>query len=389
MSPVRVLLILFAAVLAGFPAIGGALGQDRGDRVVVAQSDPPFLMRLFGFRRQEPPPPPRDGGPKIFRVVPGERLPFDPGRPARSRSGQSKPAQGSPKRIKVPTPEVVIAPKAPDARRVLVIGDELAADLTRGLDVAFADTPGVRIDGAAVEGSGVGTDEPVVWARRLGERMSGDEPPDAVVMLIGLHDVAPISVDGAPAEFRTSKWEDVYRARVRAVMVAARSRNVPLFVVGLVPMADMDLTTDLAFLDEILREEAQSAFATYVNVWNEFADETGSFAASGPDVGGQVRQLRLKSGIGFTKSGSRKLAFYVEQEIRSWVDRGAPGLMQPVTSGDGLVMSLTDPEAGPGEDLVDTAAAPAPKDGTPLYDLVVKGRPLVPVAGRVDDLAIR
>jgi hypothetical protein len=149
----------------------------------------------------------------------------------------------------------------------------------------------------------------------------------------------------------------------------------------------VDLTTDIAYLDDLYRQEAQASFVTYINVWDEFADETGSYTASGTDIGGQSRQLRLKDGVGFTKSGSRKLAFYVEQEIRSWVERGAPGLVMPQTSGDGLVMSLTDPEAGLDEDLAAPAAAAEPKDGTPLYRLVVLGKPLDPVSGRVDDLS--
>jgi hypothetical protein len=365
----------FVAVLVAalsLAAIHPARVAAEDGRIVVAQADDtPFFLRLFGFRKKEPEPRRSDG--KVVKLGPGGRI----------TEGTANAASGR----AAPKPEVVVAPKNPDARRVLVIGDALAESLTRGLDVAFADMPGVRIEGAAVAGSGLAAREPVDWVARLGEVMAGANPADAVVVMMGLSDVRPIAVDGAETEFRSSKWEDVYRARFRSLLVAARSRNVPVFVVGLVPMADVGLTTDIAYLDDLYRQEAQAAFVTYLNVWNEFADETGGYTASGTDIGGQSRQLRLKDGVGFTKSGSRKLAFYVEQEIRAWIERGAPGLVMPQTSGDGLVMSLTDPEAGLDEDLVAPAATTEPKDGTPLHRLVVLGLPLDPVAGRVDDLS--
>jgi hypothetical protein len=369
---VRLLLVAMVAVAA---TAGVARAQDPAPIVVAQAEEPSIFLRLFGLKKKEPAP--RKDGPRVLRLGPGGTV----------TEGPAGGSATSPKRLSAPKPEVVIAPKDPDARRVLVIGDELAESLTRGLNVAFADMPGVMIEGAAVAGSGFATREPVDWATRLAENLAGPAPADAIVVMMGLGDMKPLPVDGVDAEFRSSKWETVYRARVRALLVAARSRNVPVFMVGLVPMADVDLTTDIAYLDDLYRQEAQASFVTYLNVWDEFADETGGYTASGTDIGGQSRQLRLKDGVGFTKSGSRKLAFYVEQEIRSWIERGAPGLVMPQTSGDGLVMSLTDPEAGLDEDLAVPASAAEPKDGTPLYRLVVLGKPLDPVAGRVDDLS--
>ncbi len=367
--------IVVALAILPHPVAAEGTDPARPPIVLAQADDTPFILRLFGLRRQpsQPEPP--------AQVI---RVPRDTRQPAATPRSSD---QTAPKRIELPKQEA-IAPKNPDARRILVVGDALAENLTRGLDVAFADTPDVRIDGAAVEGSGLADDEPVDWVARVRENLSGATPADAVVVMLGLADMRPITAGGSEAAFRTEGWERIYRERFRALLLAARSRNVPVFVVGLVPMEDIDLTTDFAYLDDLYRQEAQSAFVTYVNIWNEFADETGGYAASGPDVGGQTRQLRLNDGIGFTQSGSRKLAFYVEQEIRSWIERGSPGLVLPVTSGDGLVMSLTDPEVGLDEDLAGPATVAAPKDGTPLHGLVVLGRPLEPVTGRADDLRV-
>lgn len=367
------LLVLAACFAVGLLA-HAARAADEDGRIVVAQifQEPPLLFRLFGAKPKPVAPAP------TYRVirVPEEGLP----------GIQEGPGIGGPTRpkvIKPPKPKVVIPPKDADAKVVWVIGDELADGLARGLDVAFADTPALKIENGAVPGSGLATPDKVDWPRTLADRLASKRP-DILVVMMGLADRSPIAVDGQPTDFRMAGWETVYRARVQSLVAAARARQVPVYWMGLAPMADFDLTTDIAFLDEIYRQETGLAFGTYVDVWNAFADETGAFSPSGPDVGGQIRQLRLKDGIGFTKSGNRKLAFYVEQEIRGWLKSGAAGPAAPVNTEAGLVVSLSDPEAGPDEELAGAGPAPEPKPGTALHDLLVLGKPPKPRPGRVD-----
>ena len=45
-------------------------------------------------------------------------------------------------------------------------------------------------------------------------------------------------------------------------------------------------------------------------------DEQGRFSTRGPDFEGQMRILRAGDGVHFTKFGARKLAHYVERELR-------------------------------------------------------------------------
>ena len=49
----------------------------------------------------------------------------------------------------------------------------------------------------------------------------------------------------------------------------------------------------------------------------------GQYIGWGPDIDGQVRQLRTSDGINFTRAGRLKLAFYVEREIRRKTGIGA------------------------------------------------------------------
>ncbi len=340
-----------------------------GGSIEVAQIfEKPLFKRLFGLGDPEPEPPSPNNLPGV-RTSPG--------------SGTAPKASNGPK-------PAVANPKNPDAKVVWVIGDRLADGLARGLNVALSDTPTVRIENGAVSPSGLALQSSVNWSSAIAARLAGPSPPDAVVVMIGTDDRRPMPVDGALTDFRTKSWEIVYRARVSAVIGAARGMGVPITWIGLVPMSDFDLTTDMAYLDEIYRQVVTDRQARYVDVWNAFADDTGGYAASGPDIAGQVRQLRLKDGIGFTKSGNRKLGFYVEQDIRSWLATGSADPALPTRGAEGgLVMSLSDPQAGPDDDLVTPAVVEAPREGTPLYDLVVLGKPLKPKTGRVDDLTLR
>ncbi|WP_181703030.1 SGNH/GDSL hydrolase family protein [Chthonobacter albigriseus] len=367
-------IVMFLAV---FTAVSLALPHQAAAQLF---ENPPLLLRLFGVKKRETPP--QQGGARIIQVPSGGK--------GQGYTGPSLGPNGPvmPRIIKAPEPALQIKPKNDDAKVVLVIGDAWGGSLAAGLNVAFADTPTVKIEAAAVEGSGLADRSKLDWPQKLTDRLAAKDAPNAVVVMLGPADRAPIQADGQEAEFRGATWETVYRARAQALIVAARSRNIPLFWVGLVPTADFDQTTDLAYLDELIRQENTDNLGVYVDVWNAFADATGSFAASGPDVEGQVRKLRLSDGSGFTKSGSRKLAFFVEQEIRKWLESGAPGIVLPTNSGSGLVVSLADPEADVDEGLAANGPPPVPKEGTALHAVIVEGKPIHPVNGRVDDLRV-
>ncbi|WP_181706558.1 SGNH/GDSL hydrolase family protein [Chthonobacter rhizosphaerae] len=362
-------LLVFAGMLAVAPDPASAQILERS----------PFFLRLFGIEER----PKRQVQPKVLQVPPATR---GSGGPMVLTPGS--PRSGGAKVVKPQAPAIAIAPKNPDAKVVLVLGDQFAGGLASGLDVAFADTPTVKFEALVAADAGLSSTEPVDLRQKLETRLAAAEPPDALVVMLGLSDRRPMTVDGAVADFRTKPWETVYRARAKALIAAARSRNLPVYWVGLVPTADFELTTDLAYLDEVFRQEAGSSLAVYVDVWNAFADATGGFTMTGADVEGQSRRLRLKDGVGFTKSGNRKLAFFVEQEISTWLATGAPGFVLPKSdAAGGLVVSLSDPEVAADEDFAVEVSQPAPRSGSALHRLVVEGRPLAPRLGRVDDLA--
>lgn len=369
--------ILAAALIAVGPS---SYAQPRiivqkGAQTEVVEPPPdnrPFLMRLFGIGRPEPVAPPAEPRARIIQVPPA-------GQPQRKTSS-------------APAPAVVIKPQNPkndDARVVLIIGDQLAADLGRGLDVAFADRPDVRIETKAIDDSGLTATGDFDWKAFLDKRLSTKPRPIAVVAMIGRADGRPIELPDRTVNFPSPDWETIYKARLNELMRATREYAIPFQWVGLVPVANPQATNDITYIDGVIRDEANEKNATYVDVWEAFS-QSGAFVASGPDLDGQVRQLRLKDGIGFTRSGARKLAFYVQQSLGTALDVAAPtaNLMQQV-SGGGLVMLLNDPSAANEDKLLSAGDLKPPKPGTPLHRLVVEGLPLDPVPGRYDSTALR
>src|SRR5262249_25784693 len=48
----------------------------------------------------------------------------------------------------------------------------------------------------------------------------------------------------------------------------------------------------------------------------QFADEAGNYTPYGPDIAGQQRLVREPDGVLFTAAGYRKLAYFVEREVK-------------------------------------------------------------------------
>ena len=101
---------------------------------------------------------------------------------------------------------------------------------------------------------------------------------------------------------------------------------MPVFWVGLPSIRGTKSTADAVYLNDLYRARAERAGANYIDVWDGFVDEAGKYSNFGPDYEGQMRRLRSSDGVYFTKSGARKLAHYVEREMRRYMsNRGAGG----------------------------------------------------------------
>ena len=61
---------------------------------------------------------------------------------------------------------------------------------------------------------------------------------------------------------------------------------------------------------------SEKAGVKYIDIWDAFANQNGEYDAFGPNIDGQNVKLRGPDGIHFTKAGGRKVAHFLEADIR-------------------------------------------------------------------------
>ena len=288
-------------------------------------------------------------------------------------------------------PQIVRVRKNEDARRVLVVGDVYARGLAAQLDIAFAQSPDVRVLVSTQDKSGLITRDPIDWPLEIGAIVE-EKRADVVVVMLGSNDYLGVPSETGTIQPENDAWPRAYGLRVQALLNKLAQRKTPVFWVGLAPMNDQSLSSHAARVSAIYNENATLAGGVYVNIWDSFADADGRYAISGPDVDGQQRQLRLKNGVGFTKAGYRKVAFFVERELRRRLSSGsALAAVQAITDEPevveiGTIIPLYDSRIGLKVDLAGLKPEPAePPEDSLQYKLVVAGEALPREPGRIDD----
>jgi uncharacterized protein len=210
-------------------------------------------------------------------------------------------------------------------------------------------------------------------------------------------------------EFKSERWVELYSKRIDDTIATLKAKGVLVFWVGLPPIRGTRSTSDVVFLNDLYKARAEKAGVTYIDVWDGFVDEGGRFMQQGPDFDGQTRRLRAGDGVHFTQAGARKLAHYVEKEIRRAMTPSGPIAIplpvEPNAADAGKAAtaapdnSVARPLAGPvlplnaaGEvgDSEELAGASGPRQS--LADAVaarvlVQGIALPVPAGRADDFA--
>ena len=205
---------------------------------------------------------------------------------------------------------------------VTVLGDSLGILAAQGLTEAFADKPEVQITSLARDLSGLTRDDYYDWPKAARDFLATKPHMDVAVVMLGINDPQPLKTGGETVDLLSDKWKAAYAQRVESLVAPFRDAHVPVLWVGLPPMRDERFNAQITALNEIFRDHAANAGAKYIDIWDAFADENGQYSAFGPDVDGQKAKLRSDpNGIYFTKPGARKLAQFIESEIKRIMDK--------------------------------------------------------------------
>ena len=356
---------------------------------------------------------------------------------------------------RAPSPRKADKNAEPVTTSIIVMGDGMADWLAYGLEDAFSDSPEIGIMRKNKAHSGLlryDVKGDLDWWHVARDNLV-PEKPNYVIMMLGVSDRQNMrekdlakeadkkkeadkaaqgkdgveKKDGAAAkdsdeqdqpsiispepkgkaangtiEFRTDKWAEVYSRRIDETIAALKSKGVPVFWVGLPSIRGPKSTADAVYLNDLYRARAEKAGAIYIDVWDGFVDEGGKFTTNGPDYEGQVRRLRSSDGVYFTKYGARKLAHYVERELRRYM--GNRGLQVSLPTGpiaplpdDGK--SAVRPLAGPvvpltvtpgnSDELLGGSGTSSAHGDAIATRVLVKGEPVPAPSGRADDFVWR
>jgi hypothetical protein len=204
-----------------------------------------------------------------------------------------------------------------DVYRLTVFGDNFADGLLSGLMSAFGSDVRLNIQRQVTPFSGIAGPDFEARVAQL-EQTIGAQPLNIAIVMVGEDDRVSIkNADGRRLPVASDEWIAEYTRRVDRLMRAFKRKNAGVYWVGLPTLARVDANEQVQRMNDVIRERAYLNGYKYVDAYQGFTDENGSYSAYGPDLDGAIRLLRLRDGVNFTDAGNRKLAHFVEKELRS------------------------------------------------------------------------
>lgn len=371
LKAVALAFVLIVGIPLAVPDVADAQSwrqQDPSAIVLPSQSNP-------GARRDS------GSGGGLFRI-----FQFEPQR--QTRRQQPRPQVQAAPQVTLPPP------KDPDARTVIVLGDEFADQMNEGMIDRF---DGDRlIDSVAISLPGTGLTRPDQhdWNVEGPRRLDDFDQIAALVVTLGFSDAQELFDDTARIPFGTQDWQQAYRNRVTGLALTLITEGHPVVFVGLPPFADGELDEQARIINQVIEQAVAPTRARYVGVYEAFADVQGNYVRAGPDLAGQVVNLRRSDGVFFNRAGRAKYAQLVErfipragqetieQEVSTVIFEGS----SLTDDGIGPVILLTSGFTDPSATLADDIAAVRPAHIL-TRERLLRGAQIEPPEGRADSFA--
>jgi hypothetical protein len=203
-----------------------------------------------------------------------------------------------------------------DVYQVSVFGDDFAPGLLGGLQAAFNSDARLNIQKQVTPIAGIAMRNFDSKVAAL-EKAIASQPFNVAIVMTGQDDRVSIRTDdGKRLPIGSEAWLIEYTRRVDQLMRAFRTRSAAVYWVGLPNLARLDANDLAQRINDAIRERAYLNGFKYIDAYQGFSDENGGYSAYGPDLEGAIRLLRLRDGVNFTDAGNRKLAHFVEKELR-------------------------------------------------------------------------
>ena len=202
-----------------------------------------------------------------------------------------------------------------DIYRTVVVGDAYAEGVLAGLIDAFGSDSRLQIARKHRSFAGIARADIDDELKSVEEFLTR-EPSHITIVMIGRDDRSPIRAGNKRLQVGREDWREEYGKRVDRLMKAMKQRGGAIYWVGLPGVRRQDWSEDIVSLNDVLRDRAYLNGIKFIDAFAGFADEGGNFIVDGPDASGRMRVMRSPDGIGFTEAGNRKLAHFIEREIR-------------------------------------------------------------------------
>jgi uncharacterized protein len=247
-----------------------------------------------------------------------------------------------------------------DLYNIAVIGDEMADGLQAGLLEILADNRRLAIRPKRLILNGLNRPDHSDKMKNLEDSLKTDPPQIAIVMLgawdrVSLRDAQ----NGKRIAVGSPEWRTDYGARADRLMKALKRSKASVYWVGLPNARGADTNDDMQMINDVIREKLFLNGQKYIDAYAGFLDERGGYDAYGPDMTGKIVRLRDGEGVYFTMSGYRKLAHFVDRDLRRDLVQARTERDIPLVGTD-VEQSKINPDK---VKLADPATSALPKNG--------------------------
>jgi uncharacterized protein len=248
-----------------------------------------------------------------------------------------------------------------DTYRTYVIGDAMGDGIAVGLADALRDEKSIEFFKKTKSSSGFTRPDIQDWAAVVKET-SAKEKFHVAIIVVGAADRRPIPIatdKKRPFLVGSDEWKQEYGRRVDEFLRAFRRSSAAIYWVGLPVMKAANASEDMQMINAIIREKVSVHGGKFIDTWNGFTDVNGQYSQSGPDIAGKVKPLRDGDGVHFTKDGYRKLAHFVERELRRDLAIAKAERSVPLAGAEAEQRRVNPAKAAAARAALDAGGAPA------------------------------
>ena len=198
---------------------------------------------------------------------------------------------------------------------IAVIGDSLADGLYAGLKQLSRSHENIKVKKYSKVNTGLVRYDRYDWGNAA-RKIASKDNSDIFILMFGANDLQTIRESSGRYHFQTDGWLKRYKARIDTILTELKSTGRDVYWVGLPIVGKKNFAKGYKYLNGIYKERAEANGIQYIESWDWFASENGSFQMSGTTSDGKKRTLRAKDKVHFTPVGYHEIGRLVAREIK-------------------------------------------------------------------------